>query len=401
MTKKFSKINRTHFNTIEILVLFSSISSSVASIIFQQVAFAAVTSIPLSLAISLSSHHRRQLDDVIQKHQAKASQLEQQFSNNQDIVDKIFASLPNRSELADTENRIEARNTALSEQLDKLKKQLNTHLESQQSNNCQSKVTDVQQRLITVEKILQSYDLEQPYIKSQETLISLEARITKLEQQFNNFSIFDLQNQVARVEKSVNNLEVNSTESIQLYKYFLTEIEYTSQQVQVLNNETETLSTAYAEIKKQQLFIDSQVTINKYIELNQQLAKEVEALHQQIQAVSSNVSERIKSLRVELQTHILTVKKSEHKIHIDLYELTDWLNRLENELKQREYSKLTTSSKQTKQVISNITSKEVRHECKYCPNYTTQPIKGGEFLNYYFCSPNCKLEYERMNGLLQ
>lgn len=57
------------FNSAESLLVISSIGGSVASLVFQQVAFAAATSLSLSLAVGLNScNNRRRLDEVSQQH---------------------------------------------------------------------------------------------------------------------------------------------------------------------------------------------------------------------------------------------------------------------------------------------------------------------------------------------
>jgi hypothetical protein len=94
MPKFLGTINRNWFDTTEALLVVSSIGGSVAAIVFQQVTFAAITSIPLSLVVSLNSYNRRRLDEVTQQHQVSVVQLEQKFSNNQDFFDKVLSSLP-------------------------------------------------------------------------------------------------------------------------------------------------------------------------------------------------------------------------------------------------------------------------------------------------------------------
>jgi hypothetical protein len=109
-----NNINRNWFANTEILLVASSIGSSVAAIIFQQVAFAAITSIPLSLAISLNSHNRRRVEEVDRQHKASVTHLEQKFSDKQEFTDKVLYSLPTRSEVSDLEKRLEAYKTTLS-----------------------------------------------------------------------------------------------------------------------------------------------------------------------------------------------------------------------------------------------------------------------------------------------
>lgn len=146
MLKLSNNTNPNWFAKTEVLLVASSIGSSVAAIIFQQFAFAAITSIPLSLAISLNSSNRKRLESVEQQHKASIIQLEQN-SNKQESINEVLYSLPTRADLTDIEKRVEAYKSAFAEQLYSLnKQQSNTDLELQQINNYHS-FADVQQRL--------------------------------------------------------------------------------------------------------------------------------------------------------------------------------------------------------------------------------------------------------------
>jgi ribosomal protein S10 len=414
MPKFLGTINRNWFDTTEALLVVSSIGGSVAAIVFQQVTFAAITSIPLSLVVSLNSYNRRRLDEVTQQHQVSVVQLEQKFSNNQDFFDKVLSSLPTHSELVDIESRFSARTTTFTEQLDTLNKQQNnTYLELQQINTCHHKLADIQQRVCVLESLLQPYNPTHLRIELQETQVSVEEKIKKLEQQFNNLPLFDLQQQLLQIQHLVEKLQVSSTESTQLNKYLLGEIQSISQQIQTLTGKTEELSLAHTQMRIQLNLLESldieklcdeikfisfndlKTSFKTSTELNQQLAEEIQSLHEQMQAVSSSVSERITALRVELQSHQISVEKSETKIHADLYELADWYKQLETQLQKRyKKSNVDTSIKIEKQEIT----KTIQYMCEHCHrNYQKQPIKGGHFLNYNFCSHGCKFEYENRN----
>lgn len=409
MPKFLGKINRNWFDTTEALLVVSSIGGSVAAIVFQQVTFAAITSIPLSLVVSLNSYNRRRLDEVTQQHQVRVVQLEQ----NREFFNKFLSSLPTHSELVDIENSFSARTTTFTEQLDTLNKQQNnTHLQLQQINNCHHKLADIQQRVCVLESLLQPYNPTHLRIELQETQVSVEGKIKKLEQQFNNLPLLDLQ-QLLQIQYLVEKLQVSSTESTNLNKYLLGEIQSISQQIQILTGKTEELSLAHTEMRSQLNLLESldidklcdeikSISFNELktsfktsTELNQQLAEEVQTLHEQMQAVSSSVSERIIALRVELQSHQIYVEKSETKIHAELYKLADWYKQLDTRLQKRsKKSNVDTNIKIEKQEIT----KTIQHVCEHCHrNYQKQPIKGGYFLNYNFCSDGCKFQYEKRN----
>ena len=426
MLKLSNNTNPNWFAKTEVLLVASSIGSSVAAIIFQQVAFAAITSIPLSLAISLNSSNRKRLESVDQQHKASIIQLEQN-SNKQQSINQLFYSLPTRAELADIESRLEVYKSAFAEQLYTLtKEQTNTDLELQQINNYHD-IADVQQRLYVLENFLQLHNPAHLRTELQENLVSTEAKIRKLEQQFNNLPISNLQHQLLQLQEQVNKLQLNSTESTQLYQCLLGKIEFLSQQVQSVNSKTQELSLAQTEIQNQlnslsapnldkiddeikflYAFVDREFQalvarvegkIIDTTELKQHLVKEVQSISQQVQAVSSSVSERITKIQVELQSHQISVENSESKIYADLYELTDWYRKLENELhKQSKKSSLDTSIKTENQGSKVFSPKKIQYECAYCnQNYQTKSIQGGHFLSYNFCSHSCKHEYEKRN----
>lgn len=427
MVKLSNNTNHNWFAKTEILLVASSIGSSVAAIIFQQVAFAAITSIPLSLAISLNSSNRKRLESVEQQHKASIIQLEQNFYDKQKFINEVVYSLPTRADLTDIESRFEAYNCAFAEQIYTLNnQQSNTHIELQQINNYHS-IADLQQRICVLESLLQLHNPAHLRTELQENLVSIEGKIGKLEQQFNNSPISDLQHQFLQVQALVNKLQLSSTESTELYKCLVGKFQSLSQQVQSVNSKTQELSLAHTEIQSQlnalaapnldkiddeikflyafvdrefQAFVDRvEGKIIDSTELKQHLVEEVQSLRQQIQAVSSSVSERITNIQVELQNHQISVEKSESKMYADIYELTDWYRKLENEL-QKQYKKISSnkSIKTENPETQVFTPKTIKYECAYCnQNYQNKSIQGGHFLSYNFCSHSCKNEYEKRN----
>lgn len=228
MPKLLRRIPLKQFSATEVLLIASSIGGSIASIVFQQVAFAAITSIPLSLAVSFNSYSRKRLDEANQQ-QGSAIQVEQQFLKHKEFVNEVIYSLPNRSELAGIESLLESRNAVFTEQLGKLKEQVNTYLELQKVNN--KEVSDLQQRLRAVESLIQPYNPSQLHTEWQETQANIEGKIKKLEKQFYNLPISNLQYQVSQIEELVKKLQVNvdtnktCNENKLLYTYINTELQ--------------------------------------------------------------------------------------------------------------------------------------------------------------------------------
>lgn len=430
MLKLPKNTNTNWFAKTEILLVASSIGSSVAAIIFQQVAFAAITSIPLSLAISLNSSNRKRIELVEQQHKASIIQLEQKFSDKQEFISKILYSLPTPAELADVESRLEAYKSAFAEQLYTLNhQQSNTHLELQQLNKYHNN-TDLQQRICVLENLLQLHNPAHLHTELQENLVSIEGKIRKLDQQFNNLPISDLHHQLLQLQDLVNKLQLNSAEPTQLYKCLLGEFQSISQQVQSVNSKTQELSLAHTEIQSQlnalaapnldkiddeikflyafvdrefQAFVDRvEGKIIDSTELKQHLVEEVQSLRQQIQAVSSSVSERITELQVELQSHRLSGEKSEIKIGANIYELTNWYRKLEQKVENSSKISISNpSSKIEKREIRVSSLKEIQHICDNCNQpYESKPIEGGFLFNNKFCCRSCKTHFEKLNGLL-
>lgn len=249
MLKVSNTTNRNWFAQTEVLLVASSIGSSVAAIIFQQVAFAAITSIPLSLAISLNSSNRKRLATIEQQHKASIIHLEQKLSDKQKFVSEVVYSLPTHADLADLESRLETYKSTFNEQLYTLnEQQSNIHLKLQQINNYYS-IADVQQRLCVLENLLQLHNPAHLHTL-QENIVSIEAKIQKLEQQF-NIPISDLQHQLLQLQNLVDKLQLNSTESTQLHKYLVGKYQSLSQQLKSVNSKTQELSSAHTEIQSQ------------------------------------------------------------------------------------------------------------------------------------------------------
>lgn len=373
MLKLSNNTNGNWFAKTEFLLVASSIGSSVAAIIFQQVAFAAITSIPLSLAISLNSSNRKRLDSVEQQHKASIIQLEQNFSDKQEFISKVLYSLPTRTELADIETRLEAYNSAFAEQLYTLnEQQSNTHLELQQINNYHS-IADVQQRICVLENLLQLHNPAHLHTELQENLVSIEGKIRKLEQQFNNLPISDLQHQLLQIQELVNKLQLSSTESTELHKCLLGEIQSLNQQVQSVNSKTQELSLAHTEIQ-------SQLNALKALDI-EKISSETEFLYTFIetesQAFVARSEEKFKTL--EEQSNNLLLRDFQPR----LSQIENWLN---NE---------RITNKKAKKTVATDFNKKPDLVCEHCHQpITGRYVMGGYFNNYKF-HLDCKNDYEK------
>ncbi len=374
MVKLSNNTNRNLFAKTEVLLVASSIGSSIAAIIFQQVAFAAITSIPLSLAISLNSSNRKRLDEVERQHKASIIQLEQKFADKQEFISKVLYSLPTRTELADIENRLEAYNSAFAEQLYTLnQQQSNTYLELQQINNDRS-VADVQQRICVLENLLQLHNPAHLHTELQENLVSIEGKIRKLEQQFNNLPISDLQHQLLQIQELVNKLQLDSTESTQLYKCLLGEIQFISQQVQSVNSKTQELSLAHTEIQSQ--------------------LKSLEALD--IEKISSETDFLYTFIDTEFQAFVVRVEEKfktleEKSNNLLLHDFQKRLLHLEHSVSKYQ----TTPNKKSEKSVATDSNKKHELVCEHCHQpITAKYVIGGYFNNYKF-HLDCKSDYEK------
>jgi hypothetical protein len=374
MLKLSNDTNRNWFAKTEILLVASSIGSSVAAIIFQQVAFAAITSIPLSLAISLNSSNRKRLESVEQQHRASIIQLEQKFSDKQEFISKVLYSLPTHAELADVESRLEAYKSTFAKQLNTLnEQQSNTHLKLQQINNYHS-IADLQQRLCILESLLQLHNPAHLHTELQENLVNIEAKIRKLEQQFNNLPISDLQHQSLQIHELVNKLQLNSTESTELYKCLLGEIQSISQQVQSVNSKTQELSLAHTEIQ-------SQLKSLKALNI-EKISSDTEFLYTfidtEFQAFVYRVEGKFKTL--EEQSNNLLLRNFQYR-----------LAQVEQSLNKPQ----TTSNENTQKIATIDSHKKTDILCEHCHRpITAKYVMGGHFNNYKF-HLDCKHDYEK------
>lgn len=374
------------FNSAESLLVISSIGGSVASLVFQQVAFAAATSLSLSLAVGLNScNNRRRVDEVSQQYQSITNKLEQQSFKEREFFTEAIKDLPNRSKQVEIEDRL-------------------TNLD----------------------------------IYNNELINRVEGQIQDFKKQINNSLLPDLQYQFVEAVQLVNHLQTSTVESTKLYQHLSTEIQSLNKQFQALDSKVShftsidnyNIDSIHNEIKfiyellgdiQKQTINSAQITDNSLLlnlqhqiaqiqqlfnylkassedsnQITQHLAGEIQSLQEQVQVLPVNVSKRLETLQAELQSRFLTLEKSDCKIRNNIYELSDLYRQLSTKIEKSYKSKPTQLLKSP--VVEPLTINH--YTCKHCrKDHKNNPIQGGDFGNYKFCSPGCKHQHENINNL--
>ncbi len=368
MPKPAAPKTQSWFNSAESLLAISSIGGSVASLVFQQVAFAAATSLSLSLAVGLNlSNNRRRLYEVTQQHQSIVNNLEQQYSKEREFLNEAIRYLPNRSEQVEIESRL-------------------TNLET--------------------------YKNEFPS--------RIEGQIQDLEKQFYNSLLPDVQHQFGELGQLVNQLQTSTIDATKLHQHLSNEIQSSNKQLQALDikvshftvldnseinsirDEIKFIYELLGDIQKQpisslettdssllvdlehqlvqtqQLFHYLKASSEDSNQLTQHLAREIKSLQEQVRSISINISKRLEAVQAEIQSRLLALEESDYKIRNNITELLEKI-------------------KPPKEGIVPPTP----FACEHCrKTYKSNPIQGGSFRNYKFCSYACKRQYENINGEL-
>lgn len=376
MPKSSLTRNPSWFGSTESLLVVSSIGGSIATLVFQQVAFAAATSISLSLAVGLnSSNNRRRVDEVSQHHQAVVNGLEQQYSKEREVFNEVIRHLPTRSEQVEIENHL-------------------TRLEAH-NNKLTSRV---------------------------------EGQVQDLERQIHNSLLPGLQIQFVEVVQLVEQLQTNTVDSSKFHQHLSNEIQSLHKQLQVLVNsgshitlqedadlnsirndikfiyellgDIQGQTRSPAELTDNSLLLDLQHQLaqaqllfkqlkasNEHSnQVTQNLAGEIVPLQKQVQSISINLLNKIEKIQVELQTRLILLEESDCKIRTDISELSNWHTKL---------------AKESESLIILESPPIPEYNCEHCrQTYKNKPIQGGHFRNSKFCSSDCRYQYENMNGLL-
>lgn len=386
MPKSSPTRNPSWFGSTESLLVVSSIGGSIATLVSQQIVFAAATSISLSLAVGLtSSNNRRRLDEVSQHHQAVVSGLERQYSKEREFLNEVIRHLPIRSEQVEIENhltRLEAHNTKLTSRV--------------------------------------------------------EGQLQDLERQLHNLLIPNLQPQFIEIVQLVNQLQTNTVDSSKFHQYLSTEVQSLHKQFQALSSKEpyitlqedtdlnsirndikfiyELLSNVQgqtinsAELTDNSLLLDlqhqlaqAQLLFNQLKASNedsnqliQNLGIEIPLLQKQVQSNSINVAKRLEKVQAELQIRMLALEKSDCKIRNDIYQLSDWYTKI-----TEKFEKSNTPPKQSIKPPVILSHTTTQSYCEHCRQiYKSKSIQGGYFGHSDFCSSECRYQYENINGLL-
>lgn len=315
---KSSPKNPSWFSSVESLLVVSSIGGSVASLVFQQVAFAAATSISLSLAVGLNScNNRRRFSEVSQHHQAVVSNLEQQYSKEREFLNEVIRHLPTRSEQVELENhltRLEANNNELTSrvegQVEDLEKQIYNSL-----------IPDLQHQFVEVVQLVNQ--LQKSTVDSSKFHQHLSNEIQSLHKQFQglgsgisqitlqeNSDLNSIRNDIKFIYELFDDIKVQITQSAgSTDKALLIDLQHQLLQVQLLFNQLK-------------------ASTEEFNQLTQNLAGEIQPLQKQVQSLSLNVSKRFETVQVELQSRLIPLEKSNRKIRNDIYDLSNWYTKL-------------------------------------------------------------------------
>jgi exonuclease VII large subunit len=373
------------FNSTESLLVISSIGGSIASLVFQQVAFAAATSLSLSLAVGLNScNNRRRLDEFSQQDQSIANKLEQQYSKEREFNSEAIKDLPNRSKQVDIEGRLT--------NLDIYNNQFANRVEGQiqdfkkQINN--SLLPDLQHQF--VEAVQLANQLQTSTVESTKLHQHLSTEIQSLNKQFQA-----LDSKVSHLT-SIDNYDIGSIHNeIKFIYELLGDI-----QKQTINSAQRTDNSLLLDLQHQiaqiqQLFNHLKASSEDSNQIAQHLAGEIQSLQEQVQSLPINVSKRLETVQAELQSRFLTLEKSDCKIRNNIYELSDLYRQLSTKIEKSYKSKPTQLVKPP--VVEPLTTNH--YTCEHCrKDHKNNPIQGGDFGNYKFCSRGCKHQYENINN---
>lgn len=376
MPKSSPTRNSSWFGSRESLLVVSSIGGSIATLVFQQIAFAAATSISLSLAVGLnSSNNRRRLDEVSQHHQAFISGLGQQYSKEREFLNEVIRHLPTRSEQVEIENhltRLEAHNNKITSRVEGQVQHLERQIHNSLLPDLQTQFVEVvqlveqlQKNTIDSSKFHQHLSNEiQSLHKQFQALVSSESHITlQKDADLNSIRkdikfIYELLGDIQGQNRSPTELTDN---------FLLLDLQHQLAQAQLLSNQLK----ASNEHSNQ---------------LTQNLAGEIVPLQKQVQSISINLFKKIEKVQSELQNRLIILEEADCKIRNDISNLSI------------SYTKL---AKESEPLIILESPPLPQYNCEHCRRTSkNKPLQGGHFRNSKFCSSDCRYQYENMNGLL-
>lgn len=433
---QLSDKNATWLKTTETVLLAGSIGTSVASVVLQQVTFAAITSVQLSLVFGLNSLNRKRFDDLNEQNQNAIAQIQQQLKE-QKLFAQIEANirqLPTYQDIATLQQQLEQLKTdhpkqlsqqnqdiaTLQRQLEQLKldhpkcfNQLNQDIATLQRQLEQLK-TDHQKRLNQLNEDInnQEHQFNQIHIgltslrqkvdsvsptntedlqnRIHELKAYFEIKIRRLETNIDQLTASGVESRLDKLEKSTNRLKViTSPENTR--KLFNEHSQDIYQGLKESRNQISSLNDSVS-LKTRELFAKAQDLENQIEklqtasphqegkpqqsnELNDQMKDLIELLQLEI----DDLDERQKNLGNRLELHSSNVTQRFQKADIDL-------DVKFNEL-QEEIHKLRS--------IILPPPPPPQTVCDWCRGICTSIFVGGPYNNSQFCSKGCMQSYTK------
>lgn len=303
MPKPAATKNPSWFNSAESLLAISSISGSVASLVFQQVVFAAATSLSLSLAVGLNScNNRRRLNEVTQQHQSVVNKLEQQYSKEREFLNEAIRYLPNRSEQVEIESRLT--------NVEAYKNELASHVEGQikdlEKQIYNSPLSDAQHQFVELVQLVNQ--LQTSTVESTKLHQYLSNEIKSSNKQFQDLDI-----KVSHLTL-VDNSEINSIRNeIKFIYELLSDIQKQTISSVEITDSSLLIDLQHQLAQTQQLFHYLKTSSEDSNQLTQHIAGETKSLQEQVRDVSINISKRLETVQAEMQTRLITLENSDRR----------------------------------------------------------------------------------------
>lgn len=226
----------------------------------------------------------------------------------------------------------------------KLQEQI-TQLEEHLTHQFQNPVTAstptsdyIQDEIQTMSQQLQDLSLQvTSYLEAQaenkDQQLQINEKIQKLERQFNNLPFIEFLNRIAQLEELNEQVKSSLTESKRVTKSLKVEIESLGQKLQFI---TATASNSQPINSDRQTFLELQASYKKNAEMTQCLAKEIDSLRKQTQAILSSFSARITQLRIEVDKQQHQAEKSSDKSSVNTDNLTTWTGEIGDRIQQKQ-----------------------------------------------------------------
>lgn len=355
--------NATLLNATETVLLVSSIGSSVASVVLQQVTLAAFTSVQLSLVLGLNSLNRRRLDDLNQRNESAIAQIQQQFLKEQSSVRQIeeeTQKLPTHQDIATLQQQIE-------QVKDSFQKQLNPLSEAVEAKS--NLLNRLNEELASFKESVNPVPLAEIEIlktRVDNCTSQLETTLKQLEAQFEQ-SLLQAESRLSeKNEPFLRQLSMLRTQYEQLKGI-------ASEQKQIPQKTLQELSDQIAELTFLKEFNPEDLQNNF-----QNLSEKVEKLGESIKQLLASDTQPEKFIELEKlsQSH-QDLKNRIKNTEIEATKAVNMFRYLDTRLKKLE-----------KEPTNSIT-------CDWCGEPCNSPIKGGLVLNQNFCSNNCKYLREK------